>query len=324
MRSQTFHSLVDSIWDFACTASIIGIWPRFIEPKRLSITKIDLPIKNLPSSLNGLTILQFSDLHFHPKFSSRFLDKVSRKIASLKPDLIAFTGDFICYGELADGTRLQKFLQTCSAPYGCYAILGNHDYAQAVTCNEAGDYDTLQKKPSAILKGLNRLFVSLKATGHITERAKAVPFNSELLELLKNTPFELLHNQSKKIPVKESFLNVCGLGEYMLGRCQPVSAFQKYDAQYPGIILAHNPDAVSLLADYPGELILSGHTHGGQINLPWVWKKFTIMENMDRAQAGLYQLGNKYLYVSRGLGSVLPFRLRATPELVLMTLKGIA
>ncbi|MCE5316404.1 MAG: UDP-2,3-diacylglucosamine diphosphatase LpxG [Parachlamydia sp.] len=316
------HSFISKIWDLACCLSIIGIWPRFIEPNMLITRHLRIEIPKLPKEIEGFTLLQFSDLHLHSQVSNRFIDKIIGKIQELRPDMILFTGDFLCFGELADKQRMQRFLTSLTAPFGCYAILGNHDYAQAVSFNDAGDYDTLSQKPSALLKGLKRLFVSLTPTGRITERARSVPLHQELVALLKSTPFELLHNQTKTVSVKGSALNVCGLGEYMLGRCDPATAFEGYNSAYPGVILAHNPDSVPRLMTYPGDLILSGHTHGGQINLPGIWKKYTIMENLAYAKGGLYPLGEKWLYVCRGVGSVLPFRLRSVPELVHITLEA--
>lgn len=315
------HSIISAIWDLACCLSIIGIWPRFIEPNLLNTRHLRIGIPNLPKVLEGFTLLQFSDLHLHSQVSNRFIEKIIRKIQELRPDVILFTGDFLCFGELEDKQLLQRFLNSLVAPYGCYAILGNHDYAQAVSFNNAGDYDTMNQKPSVLLKGLKRLFGSLTPTGRVTERAKAVPLHQELVALLKNTPFELLHNQTKTVSVKGSALNICGLGEYMLGRCDPSTAFEGYNPAYPGVILAHNPDSVPLLMTYPGDLILSGHTHGGQINLPGIWKKYTVMENLAYAKGGLYSLDGKWLYVSRGVGSVLPFRWHSVPELVHITLE---
>lgn len=314
------HSLLSKIWDLLCCLSIIGIWPRFIEPKLLRVSHLKIKIRHLPQELERFTLLQFSDLHL--RASNRFSDKIIQKIQELGPDMILFTGDFLCFGELEDKQGLERFLKSLSAPFGCYAVLGNHDYAQAVSFNDQGDYDTLSRKPSALLKGLKRLFTTLAPTGIVTERARAVGLNKELVALLKNSPFELLHNQTKTIPAKGSALNICGLGEYMLGRCDPAKAFEGYDPSFPGVILAHNPDSVPRLTGYPGNLILSGHTHGGQINLPGIWKKYTVMEHLEYAKAGLYSLGNKFLYVSRGIGSVLPFRWRSIPELVHITLEA--
>jgi len=120
--------------------------------------------------------------------------------------------------------------------------------------------------------------------------------------------------------IKDACLNVCGLGEYSLNKCCPEIAFKTYDVNSPGIVLAHNPDSMPMLMDFPGDIILCGHTHGGQINLPWFWKKFTLLENMQ-FKKGLFQIHNKWLYVNRGVGSVMPFRWFALPEIALITLE---
>jgi predicted MPP superfamily phosphohydrolase len=309
--------LSDTLWDAWCILSIIGIWPRFIEPNTLSTTRHTLEINKFPKELNKLRILQFSDLHLNPDISDHFLNKVIRSIKQLNPDIIVFTGDFLCYARFNDKERLKNFF--CSLPqarYGNYAVLGNHDYAEYALVNDQGDYDISRKASgeSIITKGLKRLFGDLKVTGNFKKEALQTPLNQELVDMIAATPFKLLHNESVKISVDDSFLNICGLGEYMLGRCKPEEAYQNYDARYPGIILVHNPDAVPYLEGYPGELILCGHTHGGQINLPWVWRKFVVMEDFSLVK-GLKRRKNRWVYINRGLGSVMNFRWFCTPEI---------
>lgn len=312
--------LPDLLWDLWCLVSIVGIWPRFIEPNLLFTTKLTLPIHNLPQELKGFKILQFSDLHVNGSMPNFFIKKLIQKINALKPDLIAFTGDFLCYSQFGDKERLKAFLNSFSAPYGCYAVLGNHDYEKTVSINSMGEYDIQENASSLISKGFTRLTTETALKKMTTERAKAVDVHAGLVELLQETPFVLLNNQTRQIPVKSTFLNLCGLGEYTLGRCQPDLAFQNYDKQYPGIVLLHNPDGFPLLHNYPGDVILSGHTHGGQINLPWIWKKITLLENM-LFKKGLFYIDQKWLYITRGVGSIMPFRWFAFPEIVLLTLE---
>lgn len=310
------------LWDIWCCISVIGIWPRFIEPRLLATTKLTITLDHLPSDLDGIKILQFTDLHLHRSVSDDFLNKIIRKIQKLAPDLIVFTGDFLCFAHLNQPERLAHFLSALKAPYGCFAILGNHDYAECVSINNQGEYDVLEatNKSQPIKKGFARLFKKIRLTKTITPRAQSVTLNAELIDLLSSTPFELLHNKTKVIPVRQSYLNVCGLGEYMADRFNPAEAFLEYDSKYPGIILSHNPDTGPKLTKYPGEIILSGHTHGGQINLPWIWKKVTLLENMN-FKKGLWKLNDKWMYVSRGVGSVFDFRWFSMPEIVLLTLK---
>lgn len=312
---------LDVLWDLWCIVSVIGIWPRFIEPNLIETTRLTRQIPNLPDDLKGFKILQFSDLHLHRQVSSSFLQKIVKKTQDLKPDLIVFTGDFLCYSEVRDRIRLKDFLNQFDAPYGCYAILGNHDYNECVSINSKGEYDILKRDSADIWKGFKRLAKTIKLTGVKTQAVLDVKENEELINLLKETPFRLLHNETDVIHVGQTKLNICGVGEYILGKMKPEKAFEHYQTEFPGIILAHNPDAAPHLVPYPGDVILSGHTHGGQVNLPGFRNKFILLENMD-LKKGLCKIDGKWLYVNRGIGSTFPFRWFSRPELVLLTLEN--
>jgi predicted MPP superfamily phosphohydrolase len=312
---------LDKLWDLFCIASIVGIWPRYIEPRLLHTTRKQLSIANLPKSLEGLRILQFSDLHLHSKVSNRSLEKLSKKIMDAKPDIIVFTGDFICYSTLSEKERLIKFLKSINAPHGCFCIYGNHDYEESISINDDGNYDTFDSSTPNISRAFQRLFSIPPKKRIITDRAKSVGLHQELSKLIADSHFKLLDNETKIIPIGESKLNICGLGEYMLGRCLPEIAFNDYDKNYPGIILAHNPDSISKLADYPGNIILCGHTHGAQVNIPILWKRFVLIENL-KFKRGLVFENDRWVYVNRGVGSTLPFRLFSIPEILLLTLKS--
>ncbi len=309
------------IWDAWCIGSGIGIWPRFIEPRLLEVVRLTLPIPNLPSNLEGFKILQFSDLHWNAKFSSYLRKKLIRKVNALQTDLIVFTGDFICRSQLEDPEGLKFVLESLKAKIGCFAVLGNHDYEQFVTVSEQGDYDIeASSKSSNIAKGFRRLFHSVPLTKRVTEQVQRIELHAGLVNLLHQTPFQLLNNTTKLIACKGSWINICGLEEYTLGRFNPEIAFKNYNICYPGIILTHNPDTLQMLKHYPGDVILSGHTHGGQVNLPGLWKRFTRMEHLQFKQ-GLKGLGKKWAYINRGISSVMKFRWFAAPELTLIILR---
>lgn len=314
-------SLKNYFWEIWCVASVIGIWPRYIEPNLISVSKMNLKVPNLPRGLHGLKVVQFSDLHWKDKMSPRFLNKIIQKIDSLEPDVILFTGDAISYGELNEPETLQDFLCTLHAKYGCFAILGNHDYNEYVSVNDDGDYDVGCRAKSALSKGFKRFFSNVKLTKKVTERAKNVPFNERLIECFKNTPFILLHNETKVLSIKNCSLNITGLGEHMLGRCDPSEAFQNYDTNGPGIIMLHNPDGLKALQEYPGNIVLCGHTHGGQINLPGLVNKFMYLEN-PALKRGIKKSNHHWVYVNRGIGSIMPFRWFSTPELLCLTLEA--
>ena len=124
-----------------CIVSVIGVWPCFIEPQWLKIKSVDLDPLSFPSELHGIKLLHFSDLHWNSIFPLGLEKKMTRRINALKPDLILFSGDFLCRSKLENPSRLKAFLESLKANIGCFAVLGNHDYAEYVTVNEKGDYD---------------------------------------------------------------------------------------------------------------------------------------------------------------------------------------
>lgn len=315
------QKILQVLWDAWCIVSIVGIWPRFIEYRLLATTNNQLQIPSLPKELEGLKILQFSDLHLKSATKDSFLAKIIKKAKQISPDIIVFTGDFLTYALLDNPQRLQKFLNSFKAPFGCFAILGNHDYQTYASINQEGDYDISPNASQPLSRGLKRLWFTPIITKKITARAKATPPKQELIELLKQTPFKLLCNETQLIPIHNSHLNICGLGEHILGHCLPEKAFKNYDSRFPGIILCHNPDGIPILKDYPGDVILCGHTHGGQINIPGLCKKFMILEN-PRFKRGLFTIGKKWAYINRGLGGSMQFRWFSIPEISVFTLKS--
>lgn len=304
--------IADILWDSWCILSVVGIWPRYIEPKILKTNKF-----TIKCSVEGnLKIAAFSDLHFNPSLSDKFLAKITSQVMKFKPDLIFFLGDFLCDGHLYQKERLEKFLNTFSAPLGCFAVLGNHDYAEPVSINEHGEYDITERE-SHFSKAFTRIFNNIELKAISTERALNVKDHDELIDLLYSTPFKLLNNHSE---VVGDSVNIVGLGEYSLGKAHPKIAFKHYCENLPGIVLVHNPDMIPRLEEFPGQIILCGHTHGGQINLPWIWKKLTVMEHL-KYKEGLIEENGKTLYITRGVGSVKQFRWNAPPELCLITLE---
>lgn len=304
------------------TISLLGIWPRFIEPRLLSVSKFDFSVPNLPKAFEGFKIIQLSDLHWNTYFPYTLLNQLNKKIQQLKPDLIVFTGDLICRAKMEHREALKQWLISLRAPMGCYAILGNHDYADYFTVNSAGDYDLDEISPeSDVNKGFKRLFKRVHLTKKTTQAACQVSYNQDILNIYTETGIRLLNNETVQLELNGSEINLSGLEEYSCKRLDPVKTFQNYRSSLPGIILVHNPDAVTLLQDYPGDLILCGHTHGGEINLPLIWRKLCLIEN-SQLKSGLKQFGRKWIYINRGLGGVMRIRWFAPPELTFITLRS--
>lgn len=143
-----------------------------------------------------------------------------------------------------------------------------------------------------------------------------------LRKLRDDTQFTPLLNQHQMIERGGSLLAIGGTNDLRIGHPDVEKAFKGVDPEVPRIMLAHNPD---ICEEWKGgtrvDLVLSGHTHGGQVKLlPW-YAPFTNSRYGQKYREGLVE-GPKYrVYVTRGLARLAHFRLMARPEVTLLTLR---
>lgn len=312
------RSWSDYLWDLWCLVSVIGIWPRFIEPHLLFSSKITIPIPTLPPSLSNLKIAFFSDLHWNQYLSFDFLARLQNKIQKAKPDIIVFGGDILSYGKMYEKEQLETFLKALKAPLGVFSILGNHDYLEYTTESGTGEPLIYPPKHASILWGLKKLFHHTPPQG----KTRTVPIikNEELIALYKTCGITLLQNECVQIGTDSQKLNLVGLGDLTSGHFDPLQAFSEWDNRFPGIVLEHNPNTIPALTSKPGDLLLFGHTHGGQVNLPFFIKRLVYLANPSFKSGLLSLTPLKKAYISRGIGSCYPFRWFSPPEVVFITL----
>lgn len=139
--------------------------------------------------------------------------------------------------------------------------------------------------------------------------------------ILQNAEFHLLQNEKKEIQLIDgSKLIVAGLDDVMLGRPDFHQTMGNIDKNYFTILLAHEPDTVLQAKNYNVDLQLSGHSHGGQVKIPFIGPLYTPPYAKSFSE-GFYTVDHTKLYVNRGLGTTrLPFRFLAVPEITLFTL----
>jgi len=280
---------------------------------------IDLKLANGPQALKGFRIIQMSDLHFTKKTSQNFLNKILRKVKEAQPDLIVFTGDFIDNSQLEDEEHLRDFLKELSAPYGVFACLGNHDYEKYVTVGESGESQIKKDKGTPFIKDcFRKLFSKGGIFKKTSEEVFGLKRQHELDLLLQSSNVKVLENMTIQLDINGEKLNLCGLGDLWLGRFCPEEAFKTYKPEFPGIILSHNPDSIFSLRKFPGDLILSGHTHGGQVNIPFLRQRF-VRQRDPKLLRGMQEIEGKKIYINRGLGSHFSFRWFSIPELTQIT-----
>ncbi|MEK4127216.1 metallophosphoesterase [Anoxybacillus sp. FSL W8-0382] len=134
--------------------------------------------------------------------------------------------------------------------------------------------------------------------------------------------FRLLVNEWVTIERGHERIAIAGLDDFMLGKPNFAKTVQQLPKETYTIALIHEPDLVTQASVYPFHLQLSGHSHGGQIQLPWIGPLVTPPLAKQYVE-GFYDIGQLTLYVNRGLGTTrMPFRFLTPPELTLFTLKA--
>jgi uncharacterized protein len=113
----------------ACGATALGLYTWRVEPHWLEFTHSILPIRGLPKELDGCALVQISDLHIGPLVDDEYIIESFRRVNEIKPEFVAYTGDWITYRGPSQFDQLQRLM--AHAPrgrFGTVGILGNHDY----------------------------------------------------------------------------------------------------------------------------------------------------------------------------------------------------
>ena len=137
--------------------------------------------------------------------------------------------------------------------------------------------------------------------------------------ILKNAGIQLLYNEH----VTNQGIQLVGLSDLWAGDFHPEKAFAGVTLDKPILLLSHNPDTTIHLKSFDWDLMLAGHTHGGQVVLPVIGAPWTPIEHTN-FRHGLYNLSStkrKLLYVSAGIGGIFQLRVNCPPEIVVITVK---
>ncbi|MFC4075977.1 metallophosphoesterase [Salinithrix halophila] len=140
--------------------------------------------------------------------------------------------------------------------------------------------------------------------------------------VLKTADFQVLHNTHVPLRKEGEVLFLAGVDDPWVGKPDITSALRGIPEESCTILLAHEPDFADEYSRYPIDLQLSGHSHGGQIQLPWVGPLYTPPHS-SKYPDGLYTVQNRRLqvYTTRGIGMTrAPVRFNCRPELTVITL----
>ena len=273
------------------TLGVVG-GKGFLNSRSPRLERVTVRLKRLPPSFDGLKAAQITDIHAGP-FVPPSLVRAGVDLAmSVRPDLVLLTGDFVhgstrfLWGRV--GGFKPRHYEACltelarlSAPLGVWAVLGNHDYWSG------------PEALALVVRGLESIGV------------------------------KVLRNEAATLERNGQTLALAGVDDYWEGPADLQKAFKGLPPEVCKILLSHNPDVnedVETL-DQPIDLIISGHTHGGQLILPYIGPPYPTPFNR-RYLAGLVRDGDRQTYVSRGLGVFfVPARLNCPAEVNLLVLR---
>ena len=140
-----------------------------------------------------------------------------------------------------------------------------------------------------------------------------------LRRALEGRGVQFLDNRAIRLEGTDTYL--VGIEDLLQGEPDLQGGLQNVRPDAPTILLSHNPDIIAVPAAGQADLILAGHTHGGQIVLPLLGPAYTQTEQLTRSEAsGYWRHGKTHVYVHRGLGESIPIRIGAAPHVTFLTL----
>jgi uncharacterized protein len=259
-------------------------YARHVEPTWLELNTHPIPVRDLPAAFAGLRIVQMSDFHGSREVSSTFLDEAVGLAQAQQGEIIVLTGDFIHKG-FKHIERVARILGRLRAPMGIFAVLGNHDFSV-------------------------RNALGFRRHKHL---------HRMVADALANQGIRVLQNETQALIRGDAVIYLTGVDDLWSRQCDLDQAFAGLRPTVPRIVLAHNPWTVEHLGDHRCDLMLSGHTHGGQVKLP-VLGHVTLGPKGRRFAAGIYKVRDSWLYVNKGVGFGFRVRYGVRPEVAVLTL----
>lgn len=260
-----------------------GTYVFQVEPESVEVTQVRLALPRLPKAFSGLRMAQISDIHLGSWMTIARFEHLLEVIAQQAPHLVAFTGDFVlAYSNM---NSIQGLLDASTVGLSWLT-------AQFPTVGVLGNHDYWYDAP-AVQKSLERSGV------------------------------RVLVNSVEKFQFGAESIYFAGVDDVMQGEARLPLVLNALPVEGCAILLAHEPDFAEVSAESGRfDLQISGHSHGGQVNLPFIGPP--VLPYLARKYPnGLYKVGNMLQYTNRGVGMTPPFvRLNCRPEITVFTLES--
>ncbi len=281
------------IWIFvgvvvAALFTVIGLmyYTFNVEPFRLRVNRLPVEISGIDQPVK---LVHLADLHRSENVPLSHISRAVDMAVAEKPDLVCVTGDFVDF-DLDGSEEYVKVLSKLSAAAPTYACLGNHDYG---------------------VWAMN---------GH----SRNPDLKDKIMRLLKDSGIILLENRKETLLVNGQEIVLTGLGNLWSGKVRPENVLDINNDSRPAspvIVLSHNPDSKDMLKKYKWNLMLSGHTHGGQFRAPLLGST-PFSPVLDKSMTeGLHQWNGRQIHITRGVGNLFGARFNCRPEISVLNLQ---
>ena len=286
-NAKNFYKLTKFLqWAFICSVligALLWIDTLILEPNWIEVKHVTIESPLFTKADEELKIVQISDLHIE-KFGFRERSLI-KKINHLKPDIILNTGDYINSRE--GWNESMKVVSQLKAKKGQYSILGNTD---TYFGSEAEIVDWLQKAGVVPLI-VGNVKINFDNGASLTLVGMSDKYSSAAL-----------YGDRQMVPM----------------------AFQGVPLNEPKILMIHDPDdaKVNAIMEYQPQLVLAGHTHGGQFGIDLI-RRYSEYAERSEFMAGKFMVNGFPLYVNRGIGmKTLNLRFLCRPEITVIHFKG--
>lgn len=300
-------------------------YAHYVERARVSLERLVVPVPATAVPPSGLTILHLSDFHFRaddPVQEAR-LGHLTRLLDGESYDAVAFTGDLI--HDMSGLPRAIEFFETLRPARAAFCVPGNRDYwgsafrALLGTPEERSQL-TISENARRIAFRIRRMVRAFAGNERGALRMTRHDVDA-VLGGLAGLDIQPLVNRSVRLSAPGLDLWLAGVDDLNNGQPDMEAALRGVPPGAAVVLLSHNPDIWLDPQSRRARLILAGHTHGGQLRLPFLGAWYRQGTHLPREKAaGWFSEGQTVMYVTRGLGESFPYRFRAPPQAALIRL----